>query len=164
MPRTRTWTAPNCGQPELTKPTNVQRDGPICDCGVICKAIDTVEQRTRAMSERVEDCGGAAGTWASRWRGRQEAGASCPPCRTAALLAAPPGYPQVRTFITPQSHGRGRRCGILGSIIDGVGVRRMASERIFAKARILEIAEFLSAHQAVHVSDLAQRYGCLLYT
>jgi len=35
----------------------------------------------------------------------------------------------------------------------------MASERIFAKARILEIAEFLSAHQAVHVSDLAQRYG-----
>ena len=31
---------------------------PICDCGVIRKAIDTVKQRTRAMSERVEDCGG----------------------------------------------------------------------------------------------------------
>jgi len=36
----------------------VERGAPICDCGVIRKAIDTVKQRTRAMSERVEDCGG----------------------------------------------------------------------------------------------------------
>lgn len=34
----------------------------------------------------------------------------------------------------------------------------MTSERIFAKARIREIAELLAANHAVHVSELAERY------
>jgi len=35
----------------------------------------------------------------------------------------------------------------------------MPAERVFTKARIREIAEYLSANQSVHVRDLAQKYG-----